>query len=177
MQNTVRSRDFEGQARVWSRRLLWSGTVIAVMTLSVALVAGLVAFFATPAFDHFGDGPGGLQGIPTLTLLGSAVLGVPMLLYSLVSVARGRRQDGWYVLSSVLPWVTALGYFFIAHAFDPCALGIFGPSSTFMDAPLCGAGGTHPETSARLHLLHHALVPTLPLVTLQVLLLRKYGRQ
>lgn len=176
MQRTVRSGKLDGYVREGSRRLLWAGTFVSILTLAVTLTAGLTAFFATPRFDHFGDGPGGLGGIPSLTFLACAALGLPMLLYGLVSVARGVRRDAWYVLCAALPWVTGLGYFFVSHAFDPCALGLIDENATFLQAPMCTSWEGRPETSSRLHLLHHSLTPTLPLVTLQWLLLRKYGR-
>jgi hypothetical protein len=33
------------------------------------------------------------------------------------------------------------------------------------------------QTAARLHLLHHVLVPALPLMAVQVVLLRRHGRR
>ena len=161
---------------MWSRRSLSTGVYVSVVALGVALAGGLVAFVATPTFDELGSGPGGLFGVPALVLLACAGLGLPMLLYSLVSVARGRWRDGWYLLIAVLQWCIAVGFFYVAHAFDPCARGLLSDSSSFLDAPLCTPWGGGLQTAARLHLLHHALVPALPLAIVQLALLRKYGR-
>jgi hypothetical protein len=150
---------------------------LSLLALGVGLVAGLVAFLAAPSLDELGSGPGGLFGAPALVLLASAVLGLPMLLYSLVSLARGRLRDGWYLVIAVLQWCIAVAFFYVAHAFDPCALGLLDDSSSFLGAPLCSYWGGGLQTAARLHLLHHVLVPALPLMAVQVVLLRRHGRR
>lgn len=160
----------------WPRRLLRGAFVLTAAVEVTALGGGLAAFLLAPRLDVLGDGPGGLWGAPMLLLHAAAVLCVPMLLASLVGLVRRAPGAAWGLLASSLPFGTALGFFFVSHAFDPCALGWLTLSSTFLGEPLCQPWTLHNETSGRLHLLHHAVVPTLPLVLLQGWLLRRTER-
>jgi len=157
------------------RAALLASSGVIVLVCAVSVLLGLLAFVAAPRLDSFGQGPGGLWGIPMMALMLSVALAVPALLYAVTRLLTGHVRDAGLLLPAVLPWIIVVGHFAGAHAMDPCARGLLAPSAEFLGAPLCGDWYGRPETAARLHLLHHGLVPTLPLVVLQVWLTRRFA--
>lgn len=140
--------------------------------LSVAVVVGGYAAVAGGSASAVGSGPGGLGGIPQLALFGVVVLlAIPSGLLALLGpTSRGSRTRAVLLLAG--PVVVALGYFFFAHAVDPCTLGVWDVSSRVGDAPLCGTAAGTVAMAPRFHLLEHGLATSLLLVG-HVALLRR----
>jgi hypothetical protein len=134
--------------------------------LAGCLVAGTYAAIAGGAASRFGDGPGGLAGVPQLALLAIAVLlGVPS-----AALSRSRPARALLVLAG--PLAMAFGYFFFTHAVDPCSSGLVDSTATVRGAPLCATTGGYLEIDARFHLLEHAVAGGLLLAVYAVLLRR-----
>ncbi|HWG84150.1 MAG TPA: hypothetical protein VNT60_01610 [Deinococcales bacterium] len=153
------------------RLALFSG-LITLAVQAVTLTLGLAAFLAAPRLDDLGKGFGGLGGIPALVLLAVSVLNLPLLLHGLASLPAGGRKQAPRLLLATFPLAVFVSYAFLAHLFDPCGRGLLSSGSYFLGQPLCSYWGSHLETSSRLHLLQHAVNPTLAVVGAYALAIR-----
>ncbi len=138
------------------RALRWTiGSFAAVIVVSVT--AGLVAALLGGSFTDLGSGAGGLYGIPSLLTTAIAVF-VAMPVAVLIA-RQTNRSPGWLRLPIVIAvgaWIVAIGYFQVAHSFDPCVNGWWDASSRIGDQPLCERFGHELNWHTRFHLIAHA---------------------
>lgn len=141
------------------------------VVLVIALGAGCYAALEGGEAEALGRGPGGLGGLPQLALLAVAVLlGLPAAAVTLVRPSPGRsRMRAVLVLAG--PPAVALGYFFFAHAVDPCAIGLWQPGDEVGGVPLCESTDGWYGISVRFHLLEHAVTTSLLLAAWVLLLM------
>jgi hypothetical protein len=168
---TLLRRSHQPAARSAGQRLPHRTVAVMGVVLAGCLLAGAYAAIAGGALSRFGDGPGGLAGLPQLALLAIAVLlGVPSAFLSRTRPARA-------LLVLVGPLAVAFGYFFFTHAVDPCASGLVDSTATVRGAPLCATTGGYLEIDTRFHLLEHAVAGGLLLAAYGALLRRVDARR
>ncbi len=138
-----------------SRALRWTvGSFTAVIGVSV--VAGVAAALFGGSLTDLGSGAGGLYGIPSLLTTATAFAAVPT---AIVMARRADRSPGWLRIAIVVAagaWIVAIGYFVVAHTFDPCVNGWWDANSRIGDQPLCERFGPELNWHTRFHLIAHA---------------------
>jgi hypothetical protein len=154
-----------------ARRLPYLTVGMLGAVLAGCLVVGAFAALVGGAASRVGSGPGGLAGLPQLALL--AIAG-PL---GLASALTSRGRPGRAVLLLAGPLVVAFGYFFVAHAVDPCSAGVWDDTTTVGGAFACEYAGGYLGLSERLHLLEHAVVGLLLLASYAAALVRVDRRE
>lgn len=139
-----------------------------ITTVAICLILGLAAAVIGGSLSSFGDGPGGLWGIPGLVLFLLSLVGV-------VS-AIGIRSDLPLTAATLIgPLVVAIAFFFIAHGLDPCVTGTWNLSTELGSGRACQFYGPYLNVASRFHLLLHALV-AVPATVLYWLVLKRARR-
>ena len=146
-----------------SNRLPRVTFLLQAVVLTVCLVVGAYAALVGGAAARHGQGRGGLGGVPQLALLATA--GLLGGLSAVTSRSLGRAA---VVLGG--PLVVALGYFFAAHAVDPCTTGVVGLGTRVDGARLCTWTAGGPQLADRFHLLEHVVVAAALLLAYAALL-------
>lgn len=155
-------------------RLAQAALVLILSVILASIVLGVIAIVTWPSFPILGAGPGGANGIPAILLMVATGMGAPSLLLALFHLLRGE----WSKLGRALPFFGPaflfFGFFFVSHAFDPCGFGFTSFQTMFLGSPLCQHWGGGLEIHTRFHLLHHAVIPTVFLVGLYWMSLRRW---
>ncbi len=144
--------------------------LILAVDVTLSLIIGSLVAIRWPFLSEWGGGFGGGNGLPVLGYLVALFLGVPSLLAAIQdSNKRAGRLIPFFGLFIIL-----VGFAGVSHALDPCVTGLWDASSRLGSQPLCERFGAELNIHTRFHLLHHALVPTVALVPLYWLALRRW---
>jgi hypothetical protein len=146
------------------------GWRIIILDSVISLLLGLLAALAGGSFTALGNGFGGGNGIPDLVFLIPVLIGLFLIFRSVI-----KREDNksFWLFAFIGPLIISIGYVQIAHTFDPCYNGLWDLSSRIDGRiALCERFGSEINIHTRFHYLWH-IVPTLPLVWLYGVLLKK----
>lgn len=102
------------------------GFWLVIINVVVSTILGLIAIVA---WQDAGSGPRGGWGVPGLSLLLAAAMGIPGSLLGVVDVGRGQWRHAGRLLAAAGPFLIFLGFFFGNHLVDPCARGWVDPQS------------------------------------------------
>jgi hypothetical protein len=128
----------------------WMVPVTVIVTVAVCLVLGLAAALGGGSLDSFGEGPGGLSGIPGLVLFVLSLVGV-------VSAIGARSDLPRTAVTLIGPLAVFVAFFFVAHLLDPCVTGMWNLSTELGGGRACTFYGPDLNVASRFHLLLHAL--------------------
>ncbi len=147
---------------------------IIIVDMLFSIILGILAIVIWPRLQVLGSGPGSGAGLPMMGLMAATALGVPSLLLGIFDLLRGRFRQTGRLLVFVGPLAIMLRFFFVVHALDPCVRGWLTLESQIAGIPLCEPYLTKLNIHTRLHLLHHAMVPTSFLAGLYWMSLRRW---
>lgn len=167
-------RSFGALLELSCDRLAQAAFLIIALDMLLSVIFGVVAVIAWPDLKFMGSGPGGGNGIPGIVVLAATAMGAPSFILALVHAVRGEWRKLGHLLPFVGPALIFFGFFFVSHAFDPCGFSFASLHTTVLGTPLCQPWGGGLEIHSRFHLLHHALIPTVFLVYMYWLSLRRW---
>lgn len=151
-------------------RLGWR---IILLDSGISLFLGLLVALIGGSLTTLGNGAGGGNGIPDLFFTLALLLGIPGLYLGVRGMIKRDEKQTQLALTFIGPLIISLGYILIAHTFDPCENGLWDLNSQIGETiPLCERFGSGINIHTRFHYLWH-IVPTLPLVWLYGVLLKK----
>ena len=139
-----------------------------ISAIGVMLALGMAAALVGGDLSSLGSGFGGL-GFWSVTVLGGLVVVGALAGSWLLAVSR-RPREALIVIAG--PLAVVVSYVFLAHALDPCVLGLWQLDSSTGGAPLCEAVGGGTGIHRRFHLLLHSLAGIPGLILFAVALRR-----
>jgi hypothetical protein len=125
--------------------------VAVIATVAICFILGLAAALIGGSLNSFGDGPGGLSGIPGLVLFLLCLAGI-------VGAIAFRGGVLWTAAVLAGPVLVATAFFFVAHLLDPCVTGTWDMLTEVAGGPACQFYGQYLNVAPRFHLLLHAIV-------------------